>query len=273
MRKCEECSLMKRYTGKELHEMAFFPALWRDQLTDFLSFFSIYSGIYSKSLVRIQNILDQKDMPEIYTDLCAGGGIYDWRFVRKLRKKTGRDLKVRLTDLYPSGRWKLAENLWKDSVIPVEEPLSAVDAIEKWQGLYVMFSGLHHFSPEELKEMIRSAVRNGRTLAFFDYSQRIWLLREFFLMIFSVPFMILTAPFVWPFSWKRLLFTWIIPVLPILLFIDGWLSRLRAYRTDELQKIAEEAGLPDGWIAGACYDSHFGVPKQVTCFIIRKNTP
>lgn len=240
----------------------------RDQLTDFLSFFSIYSGIYDPSLKRLELLLKQKDMPEIYTDLCAGGGLYDWRFAEKLRKRCGRPLKVRLTDLYPSGRWKLAEPLWKDIVLPEETPVSACDAIGRWPGLHVMFSGLHHFSPEELKEMIRTAVRGGRTLAFFDYSQRIWLIREFFLMLFSIPFMLLTAPLVWPFSWKRLLFTWVIPALPLLLFIDGWLSRLRAYRTEELREIAEEAGLPEGWKVCAEYDPYFGVPKHVTCFMI-----
>jgi len=262
--------MVKRYTGKELHEHRWFPALWRDQLTDFLSFFNIHSGTYRPALKRMRDILGDENVPSVYTDLCAGCGLYDWHFARKLSRDLGRDLRVRLTDLYPSYRqWKEIADLSGGMAEPVERPLSAPEAIRRFEGLHVMFSGLHHFSPEEIEEMIRSAVENGRTLAFFDYSRRNRLLLEALLMPASLPFMILTAPLVWKFSWKRLFFTWIVPVLPLLLFIDGWLSRLRAYRTDELRKILEKIPFPPGWHAEAGSDPVHAGLAQVTYLIVR----
>ena len=260
----------KRYTGKELHEHGWFPALWRDQLTDFLSFFNIYSGTYKPALRRMLDILRSPDMPSVYTDLCAGCGLYDWRFAQYLSKHLGRSLRVRLTDLYPSYRqWKEIAELSGGMVEPAGRPLSAAEAIRRFEGLHVMFSGLHHFSPDGIGEMVRSAVENGRTLAFFDYARRTWLLWEALMMLASLPFMIVTAPLVWKFSWKRLLFTWVIPVLPLLLLIDGWLSRLRAYRPEELQKILDRIELPPGWRAEAGSDPVHAGLAQVTYLIVR----
>ena len=262
--------MLRRYSGKELHEHSWFPALWRDQLTDFLSFFNIYTGTYRPSLKRMLEILRDSDMPSTYTDLCAGCGLYDWRFAQYLSKRLGYALRVRLTDLYPSCRqWKEIAKISEGMVEPTECSLSASEAIERFEGLHVMFSGLHHFSPDEIEEMIRSAVKNGRTLAFFDYARRTWLLWEAFMMLLSLPFMIVTAPLVWKFSWKRLLFTWILPVLPILLFIDGWLSRLRAYRSDELRCILDRIEFPPGWQTETGWDFvHAGI-AQVTYLIVR----
>lgn len=261
--------MLKRYTGKELHEHGWFPALCRDQLTDFLSFFNIYSGIYRPALKRLQELLGTSDLPPVYTDLCAGGGLYDWRFAQYLSRRLGRTLRVRLTDLYPSyRRWKEIEDLSGGMVIPSDRPMSARDAIESEEGLHVMFSGLHHFSPDEIEEMILAAVEKGRALAFFDYSQRRRLLWEAFMMFSSVPFMILTAPLVWKFSWKRLFFTWIFPVLPLLLLTDGWLSRLRAYRVEELRGILDRIPLPPGWRADAGYDPVYWYTGLVTYLIV-----
>lgn len=266
--------MLKRYSGKELHEHGWFPALWRDQLTDFLSFFNIYSGTYKPSLKRMQEILSDENMPSTYTDLCAGCGLYDWRFAQFLSKRLGRDLRVRLTDLYPSYRqWEEIAVLSGGMVEPSDRPLSAPEAIRRFDGLHVMFSGLHHFSPEELGKMIRSAVETGRTLAFFDYSRRTWLLWEALMILASLPFMILTAPLVWKFTWKRLFFTWIIPVLPLLLLVDGWISRLRAYRPEELRRILDDVPLPPGWHVEAGHDPVHAGLARVTYLIVRREAP
>ena len=263
---------MKRYTGRELHEHDWFPALWRNQLTDFLSFFNIFSGIYEPALKRMQDLLAELGMPPVYTDLCAGCGLYDWWFARKLARRLGHGLRVRLTDLYPSlRRWREVADLRDDMVEiePVERSMPARAALECQEGLHVMFSGLHHFSPEEIEEMLRTAVGHGRTLAFFDYAQRTRPVWEFLMTLCALPFMILTAPLVWKFSWKRLLFTWILPVLPLLLFVDGWLSRMRAYRPEELRAILDRLPLPAGWRAETGRDPVFLGTALVTYLVVR----
>jgi len=245
--------MMKRCRLRELHELPWFPRLWRDELTEFLSFFTIYSGVYAPALRRLARIMERADMPETYTDLCSGSGLYEIDFVRRLRILTGRPVRARLTDLYPNAHWPAIWRLAPEAVSAVPESCPAETAITRYPGLHVMFSGLHHFAPEEIASMVKCASQHGRSLAFFDYSRRnFW--RELVPMLASIPLMLLTAFLVWPFSWKRLFFTWMVPVLPLLLWIDGWLSRFRAYEAEELGGMVKALNLPaeyrveTGWL-------------------------
>lgn len=63
--------------------------------------------------------------------------------------------------------------------------------------------------------------------------------------------MLVSTPFIRPFRWARLLFTYPIPLVPLTCFWDGFVSQLRAYTPDELRDLA--AGLGDvgyQWDAG-----------------------
>ncbi len=234
---------MKRCPLRELHELPWFPRLWRDELTEFLSFFTIYSGVYTPALHRLARIMERADLPETYTDLCSGGGLYEIGFVRRLRALTGRPVRARLTDLYPNAHWPEVRRLAPEAVGCVPESCPAETAIARYPGLHVMFSGLHHFTPEEIASMVKCAAQHDRSLALFDYSRRnFW--RELFPMLAAIPLMLLTAFLVWPFSWKRLCFTWLVPVLPLLLWIDGWISRFRAYEAEELERVVRALDLP-----------------------------
>lgn len=113
-------------------------------------------------------------------------------------------------------------------------------------GVHLMFSALHHFSPEEIAGLLRAGAAKGRTLAFFDYSRR-ELLPELPPVLLSPVLLWCVSFLVFPFSWRRLFFTYLIPVLPLVLLVDGFLSRMRSYTAAELEEIARGAGLPEGY--------------------------
>jgi hypothetical protein len=48
----------------------------------------------------------------------------------------------------------------------------------------------------------------------------------------------LFVPFRRPFRWSRLVWTYLIPVIPFVLFFDGLISCLRAYSLEELREMA-----------------------------------
>ena len=212
---------MKRLSCPEVHERPWFPRLWRDELTEFLSLFAWRSGIYRPAVRKLAAILADPEIPAVYTDLCAGAGTYDLGFVRSLRKLTGRPVQARLTDLYPNAHWRKLAAVSGGLLLPVRESCPAEAAIARFDGLLTMFSGVHHFEPEALGEMVRRAAGHGRVIAFFDYSRRS-VVPEILPMLFSVPLVMLLAPLVWPFSWKRLLFSWVVPVLPLLLLVRAF---------------------------------------------------
>ena len=53
-----------------------------------------------------------------------------------------------------------------------------------------------------------------------------------------------------PFSWKRLLFTYPLPCVPLICLWDGLVSQLRAYTADELLALGRPAGDTMNWQAG-----------------------
>jgi hypothetical protein len=233
---------MSRLNLPEFHETRFCPPGRRDELTDFLSFMTIYSGIYNPAIARIAGLLDSQRETRL-VDLCSGGGLYNRRILERLTGRYGcRITRFTLTDIAPNRQWKKIAELTGNRISGHPAPLSAAEAIETLPGVHLMFSALHHFSPEELREMLDAGARNNRTLAFFDYSQRS--AAELIPLLLSPLLVLLTSPLVYPFSWRRLLFTYLIPVLPLLLLVDGALSRWRSYTLPELEAVVRETGRP-----------------------------
>jgi len=50
------------------------------------------------------------------------------------------------------------------------------------------------------------------------------------------------TPFIRPFRWRRLFWTYLIPMVPLTCGWDGIVSQLRAYTIPELRRMGEAAG-------------------------------
>lgn len=58
--------------------------------------------------------------------------------------------------------------------------------------------------------------------------------------MFFAPIMVwLLTPSIHPFKWSRLLFTYRVPLIPLVALIDGVVSALRTYTPDELREMAD----------------------------------
>jgi hypothetical protein len=59
----------------------------------------------------------------------------------------------------------------------------------------------------------------------------------------------IATPFIRPFHWNRLLWTYLIPLIPLICWWDGLVSQWRAYTVEELLELTQ--GLHDyDWTAG-----------------------
>jgi hypothetical protein len=52
------------------------------------------------------------------------------------------------------------------------------------------------------------------------------------------------TPILRPFSWRRLVFTYLVPLLPLAIWWDGVVSNLRAYSLRELDELTRELSGP-----------------------------
>ena len=100
-----------------------------------------------------------------------------------------------------------------------------------------MFLSLHHFKPEEVKGIFENAVRCGAPIAVFEAQRRdIEHVIRFSLSPIGV---LLLTPLIRPFRFARVLFTYFIPLVPLVVFWDGVVSVFRTYKNDELKELAE----------------------------------
>jgi hypothetical protein len=98
-----------------------------------------------------------------------------------------------------------------------------------------MFTSFHHFSPEEARAVLQNAVDAGEGIGIFEITRRalstIALTVAWDLMLF------VCTSWIRPFRWSRLLWTYLVPIIPLVLLFDGVVSCLRTYRPSELQEM------------------------------------
>ena len=102
-----------------------------------------------------------------------------------------------------------------------------------------MFSAFHHFQPDQVKEILNNAISNKKPIAIFDGGDKN-LLPILFILIIHPIILFICTPFFKPFKISRLLFTYIIPLIPICTIWDGLVSILRLYQPNDLKKLVKE---------------------------------
>ncbi len=108
------------------------------------------------------------------------------------------------------------------------------DATE--EGLYVSVNSFHQFDVQQAEEILQKVAMKRQPIVVLEgNNDSLW---QVFGMTVIVPLTVLfTAPFVKPFRIERLLFTYLIPVLPIVTFIDGFLALFKLYAPKDLDEL------------------------------------
>lgn len=127
-----------------------------------------------------------------------------------------------------------------------------------------MFTAFHHFRPEQARAIVADAVRQREGIAVVEATQR-GLLST--LLMLPAPLVVWAfTPFIRPFRWSRLLYTYLIPLVPLVTLFDGVVSCVRSYSVDELRKLAASFGAAGyHWEVGAVRGK--GNPVPITYLI------
>jgi hypothetical protein len=120
-----------------------------------------------------------------------------------------------------------------------EKPVDASRPPHDLTGFRTMFSSFHHFDPQDARAMLADSFDRDEGIAIFEAAER----RPLSVcVIFFVPLLSLVlAPKIRPFCWSRLFWTYLVPVIPFVLWIDGILSCLRCYSLADMAELT--AGL------------------------------
>jgi hypothetical protein len=251
-------SVMRRIQFIELHEQPWFPKFLRDDITDTLQFALSNTAAYGSIAPLFQRALHDAKRHSI-VDLCSGAG-GPWLDLGRRLESGIVGFNVLMTDKFPNvAAFETAQTL---SGVPMSFYPQSVDAREvpqKLDGFRTIFSAFHHFRPEDARAVIQNTVDAKQGIGIFEITRRttpavasmiLWALSPLFF-----------TPFVRPFRWSRLFFTYLVPLIPFVLLFDGIVSCLRTYRPSELSDLVHELRATDyEWQAGEFRESILKAP-------------
>ena len=227
----------------ELEDLAWFPHTIRDLPTDYLHFMETRFALHEPVVPLLRTMLESSKTSCV-VDLCSGGGgpvlaIYEALAADEIH------VQFTLTDKFPNiAAFQRLSSAYPSGVRYIADPVDATNVPKNLVGLRTMFNAFHHFAPRRPRMVLESAVQARRPVCIFEIPERSSLMMAPFL--FTPIFVVLATPFIRPFRWKRLLWTYVVPLIPLTCWW-GW-SGIGMARVYSRRVAGNDAGFRRLWL-------------------------
>ncbi len=239
-----------RFQLFEFEDLPWFPRLIRAGMMDYLRFMISALDTYQPVVPLLRAALRRTGQTRLL-ELGAGAGGGAEGVLRGLQRSGLPNAQIVLTDLYPQ---PVAWQLLAARTPGLRYETAPVDAAAVPAGLLgfrAVFSAFHHFSPPQAEALLADAVAQRAGIGVFEGAGKHWV--ELVLAATVLPVaLLLVTPLIRPFRPSRLLFTYVVPLIPLFTLWDGVVSILRLYPPAQLLALARRAD-PTGtydWQAG-----------------------
>lgn len=234
---------MRRIHLFEFEDQNWFPEFLRNYGTDFLQFLSNKTKLYKPIIPIVKEGLSKSHTNKIIDLGSGGGGGLLWLNSELL--KDIPDLKIVLTDFYPNIPAFQFTKKQASNFDFIAVSIDARKVPKELKGLRTQFLSLHHFKPNDARQILQNAVDSNSNIAVFEAQERS--VPSIVAMLFSPISVWLTTPFIRPFKFGRLLFTYLIPIVPLFVLWDGLVSSLRTYSVQEMQELVKSLNNSDSY--------------------------
>jgi hypothetical protein len=254
----QEFCIVMRFHLFEFEDLSWFPDVIRTGGTDYLRYLLMATGVYKPCILLLDELLKQTRETKIL-DLCSGGGGYIEQVYHELKKIAKDGISFTLTDKFPNiESYQLLQDKTNGEIKFDTRSVDAANVPADLKGIRTMFSAIHHFRPEQVRSILQNAVDNDVSIAIFDGGDKNLFAILGILIVHPIVFLLFT-PFFKPFKFSRLLFTYIIPLIPLYTIWDGCVSIVRLYKPKDLLRIANDISCETyKWTAGRT-KSRFGL--------------
>jgi hypothetical protein len=189
----------------------------------------------------LDEALEHAQTPRVL-DLCSGSGETMREVAHELRTTGGRPaLELLLSDLYPNLQAAGEINARPGSLDHyLTESVDATCVKLELSGVRTLLCSLHHMPPVRARAILRDAFERRQPICVYEISDNsvplavAWL--AFPVTMVMVP---LVTPWIRPMTLWQLLFTYLIPVLPLAIAWDGTVSNLRTYTDADLEELLD----------------------------------
>ncbi len=210
---------------KELEDFDNFPPILRTFQVETIGFLVQIFGIYKPIATIIEQIISNKKVDQII-DLCSGSGLP----TLYIKKRLKNNIPIILTDKFPQ------HIAITNGITYKKESIDILQLQPESNTLYTLYNAFHHFTNEEKCILLEKFKANNATLLIVEIIEPS-ILAIVQVILASTLVQLCIAPFIKPFSWLRLLFTYIIPINICTVLIDGIISIIKSTSTTKYKKL------------------------------------
>ena len=239
---------MKRIQLFEFEDFSWFPGWLRICMTNLIVILQKMIGIPEVLSGLIANILRKKNLLNI-VDLGSGSGGVMPEVMESLRNDQNlKNIQMVLTDLYPNQEMYKKYNINRnDQISYLETSVDATNIATAPEGLKTMINSFHHMPPKKARAILESAQRTNQPLLIYEMGVNnipllIWWLFLPISLIILIIMVLFMTPFVKPLTWRQIVFTYLIPIIPVCYAWDGQASLPRMYTLKDLDVLLEGLG-------------------------------
>lgn len=216
---------------KELEDLPWFPAMFRRFQLQYIGSLVQWLHIYRPLMPHLLQLVENCQ-PQQMQDLCSGGG----EPVRYYRSQLPQLPACYLSDKFPDTDFTNEPGL---HYLP--QSVDVLTLEPQPSTCCTMFNGFHHFTTAQQQELVRKMAHSRSPFLFAEILEPgpITLLK---IIIMTTVAQAVTAPFVRPVSYKRLFFTWIIPVNLFTVLYDGVISVFKSKTAAAYRRQLEHLG-------------------------------
>lgn len=210
---------MRRKQITQIINIPWFPIFLKALIAEFLSWFVVKVNATKPFVPVIEDVLDKTNHKKIINiEFGIGAGI------------------------------ETVKKFLKDDVIVDSIHFTKFNTSEK--GVYLFVNSFHQLNSKKAKRILQNIIDSGNPIVVVEgNNDSLW---QIVGMTVIVPLtVLLTAFFVKPFRISRIIFTYLLPILPIVIVIDGCIALLKLYNPTDLLELTKYLESNDyEWKAG-----------------------
>ena len=208
---------------KELEDFEWFPSILRQYQTDFIGFVVAQFKVYQPFIDYLKtNTTPSSNM----IDWCSGSG----EPAISIYQASGVFQNLELTDKFPS-----KYNGQASDIAYHAEAIDVLQAPVLEATTYTMFNAFHHFETSNQLKIIKRLKDNNANAFIVEILAPDFLFYFKILLTTTICTLLLT-PFLKPFSFKRLFFTYIFPINIFTITYDGLVSVYKSKSVKQYQQ-------------------------------------
>ncbi|WP_062059880.1 hypothetical protein [Aquimarina longa] len=236
---------MKRIELFEFEDFDWLPKIIRTGATNLIIVLHKMMGTAEVITELVLTIHKKYKFSQI-TDLGSGSGGPMPEVLNKIHNiNKHSSIRLMLTDLYPNPKIVQKINAQKlENITYNEQSVDATTIGKAPAGLKTMIASFHHMRPAIAKKILQSAQENEEPILIYEIAKNNipvvvwWLLLPISLTILMIMSLIMTL-FVRPLTFTQVLFTYLIPIIPIVYAWDGQASLMRTYTKKDIEGLLD----------------------------------